>query len=67
MNDYTWPSVYFAYLFFTICLGVAIFFCVRSWKDGYWSKEGEEIKYRMFDEEPPSQERAARSNRVSGD
>ncbi len=38
MNDYTWPSVFFAYLFFTICLGVPIFFCVRSWKDGYWGK-----------------------------
>jgi hypothetical protein len=67
MNDYTWPSVYFAYLFFTICLGVAVFFFVRSWKDGYWKKDGEEIKYRVFDEEPLSRERAARPSRVTGD
>jgi hypothetical protein len=52
MNDYTWPSVYFAYFFFALCLGVAIFFFVRSWKDGYWKKDGEEIKYRVFDDEP---------------
>jgi hypothetical protein len=48
--DYTWPSVYFAYLFFAICLGVAVFFCARSLKDGYWRKDSEEIKYRMFDD-----------------
>jgi hypothetical protein len=26
MNDYTWPSVYFAYLWFVICLGLAVYF-----------------------------------------
>jgi len=51
MNDYTWPSVYFAYLFFTISLGVGIFFFVRSWKDGYWNKSGEQIKYCVFEDE----------------
>ena len=51
MNDYTWPSVYFAYFFFTISLGLALFFFARSWKDGYWKRESEEIKYRVFDEE----------------
>ena len=50
MKDYTWPSVYFSYLFFAICLGVAVFFFVRSLKDGYWRKDAEEIKYRMFDD-----------------
>jgi hypothetical protein len=50
MNDYTWPSVYFAYLFFALSAGLTVFFFVRSWKDGYWSKEGEEIKYRVFEE-----------------
>jgi hypothetical protein len=50
MNDYTWPSVYFSYLFFTICLGLAIYFFLRSRKDGYWSKESEEIKYQVFDD-----------------
>ena len=51
MNDYTWPSVYFAYFFFTLSLGLALFFFARSWKDGYWSKEGDDIKYQVFEEE----------------
>jgi hypothetical protein len=51
MNDYTWPSVYFAYFFFTICLALALFFFARSWKSGYWAKSSEDIKYRVFDEE----------------
>ena len=50
MTDYTWPSVYFAYLFFLMCLGFAVFFFARSFRDGYWSKEAEEIKHRMFDD-----------------
>jgi hypothetical protein len=54
MTDYTWPSVYFAYLFFGICFAVAVFFFVRSWKDGYWSKGGEDIKYHVFDDEEQS-------------
>ena len=52
MNDYTWPSVYFAYLFFFLSLGVAVFFFVRSLKDGYWTRESEEIKLQVFEEEP---------------
>lgn len=50
MNDYTWPSIFFSYAFFFISLGVAIFFCVRSWKEGYWKKSGEDVKYRIFEE-----------------
>ena len=51
MSDYTSPSVYFSYLFFFICLGLAVYFFARSVKDGYWKRVGEEIKYRMFDED----------------
>ena len=51
MSDYTWPSVFFSYLFFFISLAVAVFFCARSWKDGYWGKDGEEVKYSVFEEE----------------
>ena len=54
MTDYTWPSVYFAYLFFAISLGVGLYFFVRSWKDGYWGKGGEDIKYTVFDDEGTS-------------
>jgi hypothetical protein len=50
MNDYTWPSVYFAYFFFAISLGVGVYFFVRSFKDGYWGKHGEDIKYSVFDD-----------------
>ena len=52
MNDYTWPSVYFAYFFFAICLVLALFFFFRSLKDGYWSKESEAIRYQVFEEAP---------------
>ena len=51
MSDYTWPSVYFAYLFFAISALLALFFFVRSWKDGYWGKDGEDIKYHVFEGE----------------
>ena len=48
MTDYTYPSVYFAYLFFALSAGVTVFFFIRSWKDGYWGKDSEEIKYVVF-------------------
>jgi hypothetical protein len=50
MSDYTWPSIFFSYFFFALCLAFAVFFCIRSWKDGYWKKSGEEIKYRIFED-----------------
>jgi hypothetical protein len=49
MNDYTWPSVYFSYLFFALSAGLTVFFCVRSWKDGQWKSE--EAKYTVFEDE----------------
>jgi len=51
MNDYTWPSIFFSYSFFAICLVVAIFFCVRSVRDGYWKKSGEDVKYQIFEDQ----------------
>ena len=51
MTDYTWPSVYFAYFFFAICLVLAVYFFLRSWRDGYWGKDSEAVKYRLFDDE----------------
>jgi hypothetical protein len=50
MRDYTWPSVFFAYLFFALSAALTVFFFVRSWKDGYWSKSGEAVKYQVFEE-----------------
>jgi hypothetical protein len=57
MNDYTWPSVYFAYFFFTICLVLAVFFFIRSLKDGYWSKDGEAIRYQVFEDKGGTDDR----------
>jgi hypothetical protein len=51
MQDYTYPSVFFAYGFFAIMLLLAVYYFFRSWKDGYWGKEGEEIKYQIFDDQ----------------
>jgi hypothetical protein len=50
MNDYTWPSIYFAYLFFGLSVAVALYFFARSFRDGYWGAQAEEIKHRMFDD-----------------
>ncbi len=53
-HDYTYPSVYFAYGFFALMLGLAVFFFLRSRRDGYWDEHGEEPKYRMFEDYDPS-------------
>ena len=50
MNDHTSLSVYFAYLFFGICVAFGVYFFVRSFRDGYWGAQAEEIKHRMFDD-----------------
>jgi hypothetical protein len=48
MQDYTYPSVYLAYLMFAILAAAAVYFCVRSLKDGYFGHNSEEPKYRML-------------------
>lgn len=48
MHDYVYPSIFFAYFLFALLMGGAVFFFVRSIKDGYWGRDGEEIKYRML-------------------
>lgn len=52
--DYTWPSVYFAYLFFFLMFGLAVYFCIRTAKAGYWGRDGEAVKQHVFleDENP---------------
>lgn len=51
MNDYTYPSVYFAYFFFFLVASGALYFFIRTYKDGYWGKDSEEVKYRMLNDE----------------
>jgi len=56
MHDYVYPSIFFSYFLFALLLGGAVFFCVRSIKDGYWGRDGEEIKYRMLKDDAEDQE-----------
>ena len=64
MIDYTWPSIFLAYFLFFICLVLAVFFCIRSIKDGYWTKEGEDIRFQVFEgDAPPSEPRPAAGER----
>ncbi|HXJ88397.1 MAG TPA: cbb3-type cytochrome oxidase assembly protein CcoS [Candidatus Binatia bacterium] len=48
MHDYVYPSIFLAYLMFFLCFAGALFFLVRSRKDGYWGKDSEDPKYRML-------------------
>lgn len=50
-SDYVYPSVFLAYFLFFLCFAGAIFFFVRSLRDGYWGKHGEDVKYRMLAED----------------
>ena len=50
MNDYVYPGIYFAYFTFFLLFGFAVFFCVRSLKDGYFGPDGEKVKYQMLDD-----------------
>jgi len=49
--DYTYPSIFFAYLFFGLCVALGAYFLARSAKDGYWGKDGEDVKYRMLEDD----------------
>ncbi len=51
MRDYVYPSVFFAYFYFLILLAGAIYFFVRSFKQGYWGSESEEVKHRMLEDD----------------
>lgn len=51
MNDYTYPSVYLAYLLFTVLAGLTVYFFILSLKDGYWGKHSEDAKYHVFEDD----------------
>jgi len=67
MHDYTYPSVYFSYFLFLLLAGGALYFFVRSLKDGYLGPNSEEPKYRMLrddiEEEPTESQGAAAPRR----
>jgi hypothetical protein len=52
MRDYTWQSVYFAYLLFVLFASGAVYFFIRSVKSGYLGPNSEEPKYRMLKDDP---------------
>jgi hypothetical protein len=51
VHDYTYPSVYFAYLFFALMFALAVYFFFRSKRDGYWGEKGEDAKFQMFEDD----------------
>jgi len=51
MQDYSYPSVFFAYFLFFLLMLLALYFLIRSVRHGYWGARSEEAKYRMMDEE----------------
>ncbi len=51
MNDYVYPSIFFSYLLFFLLAAGAVYFFVRSFRDGYWGRRSEEPKYRMLRDE----------------
>ena len=55
--DYTYPSIFLAYLMFFILFGGTLYFLVRSRKDGYWGRSSEEPKYRMLQDDDDITER----------
>ncbi len=57
MRDYGYPSVFFAYFFFTLLAAGALFFLIRSIKDGYWSEKSEDPKYRMLKDDEATAEK----------
>jgi len=52
--DQTYPSVFFAYLFFTLMAGLAVFFFARTWRDGYWGEHGEDVRMHVFHDDERS-------------
>lgn len=51
MSDYVYPSVFLAYFLCLIFLTGAVFFMIRSRRDGYWGSDSEEPKYRMLQDD----------------
>ena len=51
MRDYVYPSIFFAYFYFFLLLFGALYFCIRTRKDGYWGSSSEEVKYQMFNDD----------------
>ena len=60
MHDYVYPSIFFSYFLFFLFLVGAIFFFVRSFRDGYWGNDSENAKFRMLGEDDNASQPQAR-------
>lgn len=49
-QDYTYPSVYLAYLMFFLLAALAVYFFARTLRDGYWGEDSEDVKFTVFEE-----------------
>jgi len=53
MGDYSYPSIFLSYLMFFLLAAGALYFLIRSGKDGYWGRHSEDVKYRMLKDDQP--------------
>jgi len=53
MGDYSYPSIFFSYLLFFVLGFGALYFLIRSVRDGYWGQHSEDVKYRMLEDDKP--------------
>lgn len=53
MSDYSYPSIFLSYFLFLMLGGGALYFLIRSVRDGYWGQQSEEPKYRMLEDDRP--------------
>ena len=51
MTDLNIPSVAFIYAFIFLVAFGALFFFIRTLRDGYWGKNSEDVKYRMLEDD----------------
>jgi hypothetical protein len=49
--DYMYPSVFFAYFLFALLTLLTLYFCVRSFRLGYWGRNSEDPKFRMMQDD----------------
>ena len=64
-GDYVYPSIFFSYFLFFLFLVGGIFFFVRSVRDGYWGKHGEDVKYQMMQDDDASSPKS--SEKIQGE
>jgi len=48
VHDYVYPSIFLAYLMFFLFVAGALFFLIRSRKDGYWGEKSEDPKFHVL-------------------